>query len=93
MNSLIRSGLNQAIGALHQLADSGCTVLSVTLESRNPVLKIEPPTSEFLRAAGAIKRRVTFHGQRWTTFAARVHGVQVEWDANENVTEARHASG
>lgn len=77
MNSLIRSGLNQALGALHALADQGETVIGVRVESRNPVLTIEPPHSEFVRAAGVSRKR---RGHRSTTFAARLHGVQVEWE-------------
>lgn len=92
MNSLIRSGLNQALGALHALADQGETVIGVRVPSRNPVLVIEPPKSELVRAAGTIKRRAVINGNRTTTFVARLHGVQVEWEANDHVALRAAAS-
>lgn len=86
MNCLIRAGLNQALGALHALSDQGETVIGARIESRNPVLTIEPPHSDLVRAAGVMKTRVVAHGQRITICAARLHGVQVEWWVNDRVT-------
>lgn len=85
MNCLIRASLNQALGALHALSDQGETVIGVRVESRNPVLTIEPPHSELVRAAGVMKTRVVAHGQRITICAARLHGVQVEWQLHDRV--------
>ncbi len=93
MNALLRDGLNHALGALHRLADAGCTALSIVVEGRNPVVQIERPSSEFLLASGAIKTRVTINGQRRTTYVARVGGVQVEWIADERLPEVARASG
>lgn len=87
-NRHIGRGLNNSIAALYHLQDHGCTVLSVELGQRNPVLWIERP-SQFLQ--GSVFSRVVCNGKVTTTYVARVHGCEVRWEAHG--IEQRQAVG
>lgn len=78
MNGLVRDALAAALGCLHLLADAGCTVISIDISQRRPVIELDaPPPLRFIR--GALRRRHSVDGWCVTTRVAVVRGCLVQW--------------
>jgi hypothetical protein len=84
MNTIINGGLKAAMGALHRLAELGCTVTRVELAGRNPVIWIEGGAAADA-LAGARKTVVTTGTTRQVTMAAELLGCQVQWRESYHV--------
>lgn len=83
-NQHIANSLKNALGALYHLHDAGCTVLSIELGQRNPVIQVERP-SRFLQ--GAVFRRVVINDRITTGYVARVQGCEVRWEETMQTRE------
>lgn len=75
-NAVVNTGLKAAMGALHVLDDAGCTVTGIRVTGATPIIIIDKPWP-FARGGMRLIRPLGL--SREIIYAARVHGVQVEW--------------